>query len=876
MPQMSMFTRASARRVSRLAEEIIVDSFAGGGGVSKGIESGLGRDVDVAINHDRAAIEMHQANHPDTIHLHRDVFKGWKTLVKTVGDLRRLGRAGVGLFWLSPDCRDFSRAKGGTPVRKKIRGLAWVGVRAARQLQPRVIILENVREFEQWGPLQHIFLEGVERTAHEKLTCPLKGRARAKWLEGYQYDEYWQPSMMPNPAKRGFTFKRFVRMLRKAGYEVQWRVLNAADYGAPTHRRRLFLIARRDGQPIRWPRPAHGPGRRHPYRTAGECIDWSLPCHSIFMSTQDVRDAGLNINRPLKPKSLRRIARGIVRYVINSKKPYIVRTGHWSNKTGAGSGFRGQSLDKPLGAVCGTNDKALVLPWLVKYYSTGGQAQVADAPLHTVTDRMRFSVVTPVAVKVNHGGADEFRGQPLDQPLHTQTGHHGTGVAAPVLFGTFGRSPEPAPTDEPSRTVMPKDGPAVAAAAIVGVGGPARGAEERPADQPFPAVQPKDARAAVAANLVQYNQEKGAEVRGGDPAKPLNVIPTENRHGSVLSFLYRIGQWGSNGGCVNAATDPLTTVVSKQEHSAVEVDVTPAEAASFLLKLRGSGGAKPCDKPLDTAVAGATTFGPVVAHLVQWFGGMVGKSLDVPCPAVTSVDHNGIATASLAEAAHVIQYFGDRVGKPADEPLPTITGDDHNAVAAVHLFKGKGDSCGTPASDPCPTITSGAGAARPAGCAHSLGAVAAALVHFNHGQKQWNAVDEPLRAITSNNHAAVLEAELAQLMSPPIWAAFNRVYAFLLEYFGPEAPLPIVEIDGVPYLIVDIGMRMLTPRELARCQGFPEDYILSGSNEQQVRKIGNSVPPVLPKVLVRANCRDMAVPALRNRWAHKRKVRGGR
>src|SRR4051812_28488570 len=208
--------------------ELIVDSFAGGGGASLGIYQALGRAPDIAINHDKEAIALHAANHPESRHFAEDV---WKVDPKKACAGRR-----VGLMWLSPDCKHFSKAKGGKPVSPRVRGLAWVAVRWAKAVQPRIIVLENVEEFQTWGP--------VDRET---------GR--------------------PCPERRGVTFKRFVGRLRALGYVVEWRELRACDYGAPTIRKRLFLVARRDGQPIVWPTPTHGKGRAHPWRTAAECID---------------------------------------------------------------------------------------------------------------------------------------------------------------------------------------------------------------------------------------------------------------------------------------------------------------------------------------------------------------------------------------------------------------------------------------------------------------------------------------------------------------------------------------------------------------------------------------------------------------------------
>lgn len=509
--------------------ELIVDSFAGGGGASLGIHLATGRSPDIAINHDAAAIAMHEVNHPDTLHCHEDV---WKVNPRSVTQ----GRP-VGLLWASPDCKHFSRAKGSKPVSKSIRSLAWVVVRWAAEVTPRIIILENVPEFEDWGPLV---------------------------------------GNMPDKTRKGLTFRRFVGRLKALGYVVEWKKLNAAEYGAPTNRRRLFLVARCDGESIVWPEPTHGDpkrsndlplfGRLKPWATAADCIDWSMPCPSIF-----------NRKRPLAEKTMRRIALGIRRYVLEAAEPFIV------NIERAGDAFRGQAINNPLGTI----------------------------------------------------------------------------------------------------TAGPKGG----------------------------------------------------------------------KHALVA------------------------------------------------------------------------------ACLAKHYGGVVGQELT--------------------------------------RPLGTVTAVDHHSLTAAHLVKFRGDSLGHPVTDPVPTITSGAGSARPAGAAHALGIAATCLARFNHGDKQWNSVAEPLGTITSQGNK------------------FGLVYAFLVKYFGTaigaslteplhtvtgkhrfglvtvevspgqHEPAVAVDVPGMGlHVIADIGLRMLTPRELARAQGFPDSYVLTGTKSSQVARIGNSVCPPIAQAMVAANYSD--------------------
>jgi DNA (cytosine-5)-methyltransferase 1 len=370
-------------RLHACGERLIVDNFAGGGGASTGIERALGRSPDVAINHDPEALAMHRANHPWTRHYATDVFDVDPRVV--------CRNRPVGLAWFSPDCTHHSKARGGKPIReagKKSRSLAWVVVRWARHVRPEVIILENVEEFQQWGPL----------------------------VDG-----------KPCPARKGKTFKLWVRSLERLGYAVEWRELRACDYGAPTIRKRLFVIARCDGQPIVWPSPTHGKpgspeviaGERLPWRTAAEIIDWSLPCPSIFLTPEEARAIGCK--RPLQPNTLKRIARGLKRYVLDHPNPFIVHCNH------GGDEFRGQGIDRPIATVTASRDAmGLVTPIISSYYgstSTGdSRCQRPDEPLPTQSTENRFGVVAPYAVpRYTERDGQQPRCHGVDQPAATIT-----------------------------------------------------------------------------------------------------------------------------------------------------------------------------------------------------------------------------------------------------------------------------------------------------------------------------------------------------------------------------------------------------------------------------------------------------------------------
>ncbi|WP_270830680.1 DNA cytosine methyltransferase [Aeromonas sp. QDB03] len=438
------------RNTLNLFDEIVVDNFAGGGGASTGIEMALGRSPEIAINHDPDAISMHTVNHPGTEHYCESV---WDIVPRDVV----AGRP-VGLVWLSPDCKHFSKAKGSTPVSKKIRGLAWVTLRWAATVRPRVIMLENVEEFQTWGPL----------------LIDSDGNAR------------------PNPAKKGRTFNSFINALRRQGYKVEWRELRACDYGTPTIRKRLFLIARRDGAPIVWPKPTHGDpasaevnaGKLLPWPTAADVIDWSIPCPSIFER-----------KRPLAENTLRRIAKGLERFVINAAEPFIVpvdrdstlapfitehanasqqrnmpadeplrticaqvKGGHFALVAPViarqfGNSV-GQSVEDPLGTVMAKADKSqLVTAFLAKHY-TGVVGAELTQPLPTVTTVDHNALVTSHLVKLR--GTCQH-GQPVTEPMPTVTagGLH-IGEVRAFLLKYYGTD-STIPCSEPLHTVTTRD-----------------------------------------------------------------------------------------------------------------------------------------------------------------------------------------------------------------------------------------------------------------------------------------------------------------------------------------------------------------------------------------------------------------------------------
>lgn len=397
--------------------ELIVDNFAGGGGASTGIEMATGYSVDIAINHDPEAIRMHKANHPSTKHYCESVWD--------VDPIQACKGHPVGLAWFSPDCKHFSKAKGGKPKDKAIRGLAWVALRWAGLVRPRVIILENVEEFKTWGPLNR--------------------------------------SHRPIKNKQGVTFKKFVKQFKELGYDVEFNELVAADYGAPTKRKRFFMIARCDGKPIKWPKHTHGPlnseevkaGLVKPYVGAYTKLDFSIPCPSIFDTSAEIKEKyGIRAVRPLADKTMQRIARGIKKFVIDNQEPFIVPIGYGERQ---GQAPRIHDIREPLPTIVSSGKHYLCAPALIQYHSETSKddvrGQMIKEPLMTVDGSNRYGLVTSFLSKFYKSGT----GQDIREPLHTITtsaGHFGEVRAFLIKYYGEGTGQD---IKEPLDTITSKD-----------------------------------------------------------------------------------------------------------------------------------------------------------------------------------------------------------------------------------------------------------------------------------------------------------------------------------------------------------------------------------------------------------------------------------
>lgn len=424
-----MANNAYKHAQTSILDEIIVDNFAGGGGASTGIELAAGRPVNIAINHDAAAILLHKTNHPHTEHIQASV---WDV------DPEELcaGRP-VGLAWFSPDCKHFSKAKGAALVDRNIRGLAWIVLRWAGTVRPRVIILENVEEFQTWGPVR-------------------KGK--------------------PVKSKSGQTFRKWLSQLEALGYAVEYRELVAADYGAPTTRKRFVLIARCDGQPIRWPERTHAPrdseevkaGKLLPWRSAAEIIDWTVPMYSIFASKQEIKEKyGVNAVRPLADNTLRRIIRGVDKFTIKSGKPFIVECNH------GGDGHT-RNVEEPVNTVTGRYTGGVLEPVTIPYTfsNTGGSVgSPADEPVHTIRTAGGQVLAAANLIQYHTEQTKDARVNGLDTSLPTVDASNRYGLTAAHLVEFYGNGQAIDP-EEPMHTVTSHDREALIAAHIVKFKGP--------------------------------------------------------------------------------------------------------------------------------------------------------------------------------------------------------------------------------------------------------------------------------------------------------------------------------------------------------------------------------------------------------------------
>lgn len=734
-----------------IAEELFVDNFAGGGGASTGIEMGIGRHVDLAFNHNLEALGMHAMNHPQTLHIPEDVF--------VVDPFKVTRGRPVGGAWFSPDCKHFSKAKGGKPVSKKIRGLALVMLNWIATVRPRVMFMENVEEIQTWGPL----------LANGRPDPNNKGRTFQAFLDclgsGLHPDHPDLPEILEVCGKHVTK----AQLCAGFGYHVEGRELRACDYGAPTIRKRYFMIARCDGVPITWPKATHAAPKEakkqklKPWRTAAECIDWARPCPSIFLSKAEAKAA--RCKRPLVKASLARIAKGIGRYVLDADEPFLVSVTHQG-------GDRVESAAEPFRTITGAHrgEKAVVSPVLAnvangKTTGRGPNVWAPTEPVRTVTSVNGFAVVAPVLARTAHGDVDK-KGK-----------KRGRG-SLPVT--------EPLPTTLATRDI------------------------------------------AVVAPVLAYAQHGGA-VRPADA--PMHTIAASAKDQNQVIAVHMVRQFGESVGSEAAAPVGATTA--------------------------GGGGKT----------------GLVACHLTKFNTGSVGSPMTEPVPTVPACSHKpdtrgGAATPHGLVAASIVKMRGDPAthapGHGAGEPIHTISAaGQHHSVVAVALAQANTGVVGHDVREPFSTISS-------KGAQQQV--IAATAIKYYGNESEGHAVNVPAGTVTTRDRHAHVEARCARpLLTLEELAGAQRVAAFLREH-GIEFEGEFATVGD--YVIVDIGMRMLTPRELFRAQGFPDSYIIDRAiivgpdgvrreviltKEAQIRMCGNSVCPPVAAALVRANLPEMVL-----------------
>jgi DNA (cytosine-5)-methyltransferase 1 len=707
---------------------LIIDSFAGGGGASTGIELALGRSPDLAINHNPQALALHAANHPDTLHISENIYK--------VDPLDYVAGQHIGLAWFSPDCKHFSKAKGGKPVERNIRDLAHVIPFWVERVQKSggkidVIIMENVEEFATWGPL-------------------------------VQTDR----GLMPDPERKGETFQQWCKKLRRLGGKLEKRELRACDYGAPTIRKRLFVIIRFDGQKIVWPEPTHGApedpdviaGRKLPWRTAAECIDWSIPCPSIFDSSADIAEKhGLKAIRPLADNTMARVARGMKRYVLDAERPFIVNLTH---------GARCEDIDEPAKTVTGAN-------------------------------RGEKAIVSPSLISVVHGDSGGRREYPLDEPHGVVTAggiSHGLVAPSVIRFNTGATGSdmrEPAPTVTANSYIKKPGG-----AAPIGM---------------------------IAPHLMTM-RNAGKPFNGAD--EPTHTITAG---GAGLSLVAPVLTAAQHGGSNRSVEDPHHTITaSKKDQNSIIVPT-----------LVGCGGRAGQSRP---------------------------RAGDEPMATVTAKADVCVASVFIAQHNNDSRREGGvNPGRPADAPMSTATqSGSHQGVVSAFVARQFGTSTGHEVDRPSATVMAdGAGKSQ----------LVTPFLQAYYGTGDGGEENQPARTITTKDRHGHVEA---MLDVPPFTEAqaarAREVAAFMRSHgFWDEREFVTLEIDGHTFVIVDIGMRMLTPRELFNAQGFPGDYQIDGvwvsedgketwiafPKSVQVSCVGNSVSPPVAEALIGANCNHL-------------------
>lgn len=832
----------------------IADNFAGGGGASTGIAQGIGFSPDIAVNHNAEALMMHEQNHPSTKHYNESV---WDINIPQALD----GQPAL-MGWFSPDCTHFSVAKGGKPVKKAIRGLAWIVKKWVGQSDMAMVFMENVKEFMTWGPLIAKRCKATKRVI-KLVADPVKKDKNGDPVmnevvsEPGEYVPYWEQALVPDKKRAGQTFKQFVKQLRAEGYTVEWKEkgLNACDYGDPTTRNRFFLMARKDGLPIIWPEPTHAdkkfmkanPGKLQPWKTAGDNLDFSLACPSIF-----------DRKKPLAEKTLARIFKGIEKFVIGAgDDAFLVKTNH------GGSDFRGQSINDPIATLTSKHGTGLAAVSLSKF-NQNSIGQDIDLPLDTVmAGATRFAMVE--AQLQSAAAVMKFRGDSggsschMPLPCITAGGGAARPAGAPHALGVLETKLE-----------------LVQAGCIATIDHQSTGDTSKAWDEPLSVVTSKARHIQVAALLKHYTGVVGQKLD-----LPLPTI-TATDHNAVMQ-------------CTLESMDPAQ-------------DLDDAIEVASLVKLRGScNHGQALDRPLDTISAQGNHYAEVRSTLspVDYHNSPLEKgendgcdgSLQGTCGSERvrgSAGRNDLETGGQDQLGEAQTEGTEAHGQAGEQRLPggelLVSGQALHGQCSSSGLRGAGGA-----------DTSGAGhQPREGQQTHQRSGIPGAN---DQGRESPacvpNRAEEASHSPDTGRHPQGSESiespghDLSGDRPEHGCVSDNRVQSrqlqvtnFLVKYFGTgtavsldepldtitsKARFGLVTIKGQDYQIVDIGMRMLEPHELYRCQGFPADYqheVVMGKKlpkHAQVRMVGNSVPPGLARALVSAN-----IP----RWALQRELAG--
>lgn len=647
-------------RQTTFLEPLIIDYFAGGGGASTGIELALGRSVDIAVNHDDRAIQLHEVNHPFTKHYCESVFDV---------DLNKecQGRH-VTLFWLSPDCTHFSKARGGTPVKKEIRGLAWIAVRAAHDARPDVIMLENVEEILTWGKLR------AKRDPKTGRVLKVSGEVAASGEVVAAKDQV----MEPDPKHRGKLWKKFIKTLQGLGYECEWKIIKACDYGAPTSRKRLFAIFRCDGLPIVWPEATHGApdsegvksGKLLAWRTAAECIDFNKEAPSIFAR-----------KKPLAENTLKRITRGIDKFVIKSRKPFIIPVGYGERK---GQAPRVNDIENPLGTAVSTAKHNIVMPTITKFQQNSiGQAPVA--PIDTImSGATRFGIVAHTLTALGQTGFKSDRIKDIREPLNTIVSKNESCLVS-SKFAPFVADHQHKNigirADEPHQTICGVNKSEFINCKLAPIVG-SNNYENKGSspESPLPTITTQNNHHCLFTPVLTHYHSATSEkeARGMTPDAPIPTIDTSNRHALAVGMLSK-AYGGNYNGAGSELKDPVHTITSQDHNNLV---------TAYIQKYYGNPdecGTK-MQEPIHTLTS-KDRMSYVSSNLTILRNGMDGSDVNAPIPTITA------GGGHIAECrTFLARYTGGEYGYwPQIRDMLNAYGGYNLAADEIILFELSGD-----------------------------------------------------------------------------------------------------------------------------------------------------------------------------------------